>query len=138
MTRRRGAKKERNAFYQVAMGAMISAAVLLVLTLISSIIINMTSDPLGASGIASLCTLLLSAALSGFMLARRAAEAKMLRTSLSSLLFCLLLFIIGIAISGGELSGRVFMNYVCYMGVALLFGKLGASGRKRTRRAHAH
>ena len=134
MTKRKGFKKEGNVFYSVLIGAAISAAIMLALSAITALIINMTSDPLGAADIGSLISLLIGAALSGYVVARRSAESKMLTAVLSSLLFCLMLLLIGLMLGGGSLSGRVFINYLCYIGISTLFAKLGSREMRKHRR----
>ena len=127
-------KRENNVFYSVLFGAAISLGVLAGVSLLCAIIVNMTEDPLAASNLGALISLLVSAAISGILISKRAQGSKMLIASLSSLLFCLTLLIVGLAISGGELSGRVFLNYLCYIGVALLSAKLATKKPRHRRR----
>lgn len=126
-------KKERNTFQSVLIGAGLSAAVLLLLTLISSAVLMLTDYPLAAAETVSLVALLLSAALSGYMISHRAHDNKMLISSLSSLLFCLVLLLCGLIGSCGDVSGKVLLNYLCYMGIGLLFARIGGIERKRRR-----
>lgn len=132
--KRRTVGAEHNVFLSVVWGAAISAVIMLALTLLCSVIVNMMSDPLAATDIASLAVLLVAAAVSGFVISRRAPEKKMLTASLSALLLCLVLIVIGLIVSAGALTGRIFLNYICYMGVSLLCAWLGARDKKRHRR----
>ena len=133
MSGRRSSKKQGNVFYSVLIGALISAAAMLILSALAAIIANMTKDPLSAIPIASLSATLCAAAVSGYIISRRAHEGKMLTAALSSLLLCLILLLIGLAVSGGALSGGVFLNYICYIGVSLIFAKLGVKKKRRKR-----
>ena len=134
MQKRKSHKRERNVFQSVLIGAALSAAVLLVFSLISSLILGMTDNPLALADDISLVALLLSAAMSGYTISRRARSSGMLISSLSSLLLCLVLLLVGAIVAGADLSGKVFLNYLCYMGVALLFARLGGIELKRKRR----
>ena len=133
MAGRRSSFGQGNVFYSVLWGALISAAALLSLLAVAAIIANMTADPLSAIPAASLSAALCAAAVSGYRISRRSNEGKLLTVALSSLLLCLVLLIVGLAVSGGKLSGSIFLNYICYIGVSLIFAKLGARERRRRR-----
>lgn len=133
MSGRRNSKGQSNVFYSVIAGALISAAIMLMLSAVGALIANMTKDPLAVIPIASLSATLCAAAISGYIIAKRSKAGKMLTAALASLLLCLILLLIGLAISGGAISGSVFINYICYIGVSLIFAKLGTVGRKHRR-----
>lgn len=133
MSGRKSLKKGNNIFYSVLAGALISALSMLIFSAVAAIITNMTADPLTAIPTASFISMILGAAVSGFIVSKRSPEGKMLITALSSLLFCLMLLLIGLILSGGAVPGKAFLNYICYIGIALIFAKIGAREKRRHR-----
>ena len=90
-------------------------------------------NPTAMTGIFSLASLLLTAALMGFIISKLKGDGGMLISVLSSLLFCLILLTVGLIGTGGKLPLFIPINYLCYMGVAALFAFLGKKREKRGR-----
>ncbi len=122
---------ERSTFMSILMGAGLSLVVLLIVSLVVGAVVYMMDDPLAVIDIGSLVTLLSAGLISSFIISRRTREGKMLITVLSSLLTVVVMLIVGAIIGMGNITWRVVLNYVCYMGVALLGGWLGAKGKRR-------
>ena len=104
--------------------------------MISSLIINMTADPLSAIGMATLPTLAVSAAACGFVIPLLAGDNGITVTSLSSLLLCLVMLIVGLVSARGGIEIGALINYASYVAIATLVSRLGARKNKhRTRRS---
>ena len=115
----------------VIKGAVISLAVMIAVALAACIILYMQDDPTALIDVTSLIVLLTSAAVSGYIISKRSPERRYLSVTLSSLLLCLLLYSVGMIATAGGATARVYLNYLCYIGVALLFAKLGSRSKKR-------
>lgn len=114
----------------------ISVLVIVLLSLLSSLIVSGLEDPGGVIGIFSLGSLLISAVVSGVMSSRIKGDGGLKFATLVALAVVLLMLLINVILCGGKVSGSSFMNYGCYMGVAVLSAFLG---RKRERHArHRH
>ncbi len=124
------------AVQAVIPGFLISLLVMLAITLIASIVLYLQADPMSLIDITSLIVLLASAAVSGYIISARMPERKILTVTLSSLLLCFLLYAIGMIVTAGGATSRVYLNYLCYIGIAILFAWLGsrAPSKKRRRR----
>ena len=126
-------KGEHGRLVSILMGAGLSLLVLIIVSLIVSAVVYMMDDPLAVIDIGSLIALLISGLISSFIISRRTREGKMLITILSSLLLVILMLIVCAIIGMGTVNPRVVLNYVCYMGVTLIGGWLGAKGKRRRR-----
>lgn len=124
--------KERGLLASVFIGAGLSAVVLLILSLVIGGVIYMLADPLSAIDIGSLIVLLLGGVISSFIISRRSKEKQVATALLSALLLCACLLVVGAILGGGNISPRALLNYLCYIGVALIGSWLG--GRKTRRR----
>ena len=138
MTKKNAKGKNPSTLKEVLMGLIISFICMLAISLVASIILYMQQDPTALIDIAALIVLLATAAISGYIISRRTVGAKMLTVALSSISVCLVLFIIGMILTGGGVTNRVYLNYLCYVGVAMLFAWLGGRAPvKRKRRSRA-
>ena len=124
---------DMNVFVRV----LIASAVMLVTVALSSLpvglVIGMCDDPLSLIDIGSLITLLIGGATASLIIAKISPDKKFLTVSLSALLFSLIMTLVGLVATGGEVGARVFLNYLCYIGVSLLFGRIGMLEPKRRR-----
>lgn len=124
-----------NVFVRV----LTASAIMLVAVALSSLpvglVIGMSDDPLSLIDLGSLITLLLGGAIASFIIARIFPDKKLLTVSLATLLFSLIMTLVGLAVTGGEVGARVFLNYLCYIGVSLLFGRIGMLEPRRGRRS---
>ena len=128
-----GRGRERSRLAEIGLSLLRSVIVFLALSVIGALIVYFQADPLRVADIASLVILLLSAAVSGFLNAKLTGEGKLAVVVLSSLTFCLVLLLIGLVATGGGVTLRVFLNYLCYIGIALFFGWLGKRETKKRR-----
>lgn len=103
----------------------ISAAALLVLSLIGALIAAMLDDPTGHLGVISLVVMLLSAMVGGVISSRIRGEGGVGFATLTALAIVLIMLIINIITCAGKVSPGAFMNYACYLGAASLFSYLG-------------
>ncbi len=127
-------KKERSFLKELLIGLIKAVLSLALLSVVGGVILYMSDNPMGMVDIASLAVLLLSGALSGYIISRGAQERKLATVLLAALLLSLCFIFIGLIISGGEVSWRAVLNYICYTGVSLLFGLLGKKEKRRARR----
>ena len=136
MTRKTHKTENTGAVRRVLNGLLSSLISMLAISLVAGVIVYMQDDPLAILDITSLVVLLTSAAISGYIISKKTQERRILTVVLSSLILCLLLFALGMLLSGGGVTSRVYFNYLCYMGVAILFAWLGSRepARKRRRR----
>ena len=116
--------------FLICLGISLFSVVLL--SCIFALIANTSTDPTGNLGIFSLCTLLVSGAIGGFICAKIKKEKAMTFVALTALAVVLIMLIICIIISG-KISGGAFMNYACYMGIASFSGFLGSREKKHKR-----
>lgn len=128
-----GRGRQRSRLAEIGLSLLRSVIVFLALSVIGALIVYFQADPLRIADIASLVILLLSAAVSGFLNAKLTGEGKLAVVVLSSLTFCLVLLLIGLVATGGGVTLRVFLNYLCYIGIALFFGWLGKRETKKRR-----
>ncbi len=117
----------------VILGAVCSLALLAVVCFIASLILIRTENSTAYIDISSLAALLVTAAISGFSISKIKGDGGVLIGILSSLLFVLVMLVIGLIAMGGSLPPRCPLNYLCYMGVASLFSLLGKKRVKRRR-----
>jgi len=134
MTKKNARSGDAFGAKSVLLGLLISCLCMLAVSLLCAVILYIQGDPLALVDLASLAVLLVSAAISGYIISRRSPEKKLLTVTLSSLLLCLLLFVIGMILTGGGVTTRVYLNYLCYVGVALLFAWLASRKPERKRR----
>lgn len=128
-----GRGRDRSRFAEIGLSLLRSVIVFLALSVIGALIVYFQADPLRVADVASLVVLLLSAAVAGFLNAKLTGEGKLAVVGLSSLTFCLVLLLIGLVATGGGVTLRVFLNYLCYIGIALFFGWLGSRETKKRR-----
>ena len=91
-----------------------------------------TDSPTRLIDVLGLWGLLGSGVISGFVNRKINKERGIGFLFLISLLFTLLLILIGLIVSGGALPLRCIINYLCYLGVYMLSALLG--GRKISKR----
>ncbi len=117
--------------FLICLGISLSAVILL--SCLFALVANTSKNPTGNLGVFSLCALLISGAVGGFISAKIKKEKAMTFSALIALAVVAIMLIICIIIKG-KLSGSAFMNYACYMGIASFSGFLGSREKKRRRR----
>ncbi|MBQ7363437.1 MAG: TIGR04086 family membrane protein [Clostridia bacterium] len=116
------------------LGTLASALLTAVLTFIFSFISYSTKNPDSTVGIFSIIALILTAAVTGFTVSRLKGEGGVLIATLSSLLFTLILLLIGLIAGGGSLPLGCIINYLCFIAVSALAAVLGRRRGRRVRR----
>ena len=114
----------------------VSVLLILLCAAISAMIINSLNDPTKNLGVFSLCSMLVSAAISGVFCSRAVKENEIRFSCIVALLVVLIMLLINVIVCSGKVSGGAFMNYGCYLGVAGLAAFFGK--RKSTHKKHRY
>lgn len=114
----------------IVTGACLMGLSYLVLSLIGANLTFNMRDPVGTSGLVSMISLVVTGALIGILIPRLGYDNGIALSTLSSLLFTLMLIVIGLVFGGGILPGT-FFTYVLTVGASALTSFLA---RPRTRR----
>ena len=112
-------------------GVLFSTVTLFASLIILSFILSRLENPVALVGIASLVSLLVSAAISSFVTAKHKGEGGTLTVLLSSLIVSIIIFAVSLIHSGGKAELSVLMNSVCYVAVSLLFARIAGIKKKR-------
>ena len=115
----------RSIYKSFFIGFGLSWAVILAITLISTAITTSLDDPTGNIGIFALGSLLISAAISGFVCCRIKGDGGVAFSTLISLAVTLIMLLINVIACGGKVTLGAILNYICYIGVASLSALLG-------------
>ena len=130
MFKGKGISTRRNIWVTFLICLGISAAAIVLLSLLFAMIAFMLKDPTVNLGFFSLAALLLGGATGGFTSAKIKKEGTLMFSALVALTTTLIMLIICVIMTG-KASGGALMNYTCYIGVATLFSLLGAREKKR-------
>ena len=133
MSRHKKRREAPGSITVMLLGVLASAILTALLSFIFSFIALSMANPDGAVGIFSIAALIITAAITGFTLSRVKGEGGVLLSTLSALLFTLILLLIGLIASGGALPLGCIINYVCFIAVSAISSLLGRR-RGRTRR----
>ena len=114
------------------LGTLASGIIFTVLSLAFAFILFSFKDPASLVPIASMIALLVTGAILGFAIPKVKNDGGIVIALLSSLLFTLILLMIGLIVGKGEVSVTVFINYICFIAISFLFSLLGR--RKHSRR----
>ena len=132
MTRHKKRREAPSGAVTMLLGTLASAILTATLSLIFSFIAYSMANPDGVIGIFSIASLLITGALTGFLLSRSRDEGGILLAVLSSLLFSLILLLIGLIACGGTLPPGCIISYLCFIAVSALAAFLGKKrGRRR-------
>lgn len=112
---------------------VISALVIILLSLASALIANLLDDPTRHLGLFALGTMLISAAVSGICCARIKGDGSVGFAALVALAIVLVMLLINVILSAGKVTAAAFMNYGCYIGVYTLSAFLGKKKDKHRR-----
>ena len=107
----------------------ISVLAILLISFAFALVANGLEDSTGNLGIFSLVSLLLGAAIGGFASSKIKKDGALVFSALVALAVVLIMLII-CAIMSGKIGGGAFMNYGCYMGVAVFSAFLGSREKK--------
>ena len=122
-----------NGLYFFLLSLGISIASLLLCAFIMALICYSGKDPARSAGVFSLVALVLSAMTSGVVTTRIKGDGGAKFAGLSSLALMLLLFFVALIIEKGSVHPSAFMNYGCFVGVAILSAIIGRKREKRRR-----
>ena len=123
-------RKTRSGRNSLVFGILFTLATFLILTVIASLVLSKTKDPLGKSGLAAILVLLLCGAISGFFTAKYKGAHAVFPVAISSLTLAIPLLFCGIFITGGRYSLISAINLTLFVAVSCLFAAL-ATGKKR-------
>lgn len=137
MVREGKRKIKKTAASALAFGILMATVSFFVCALISAIILNMTEDPLGNLGVGSLFSLILSGIITGFSTAKYKGEGGIAPTVLATLCFAIILLIIGLALSGGNLPAVITVNLMLYVAASFVSALIASKKRnQKSRRKH--
>ncbi len=126
--------KEMSAPIRIALGVLIMALTMLILSFIGALIVNSTDNPLGYVSVGALAALLVSGVISAFIVSRLLSGDNSLITLLCSLVFSLILIAIALILSGGGATLRAILSSACYVAISLLTSRLAKKKGGRSRR----
>lgn len=115
-------------------GIVFTAVTFIVLMLLGAVIAGRMENPTSRLGAVAICSLYITAAVSGLVTSKYKGEGGALPAVLSALAFALVLLIIGLIMTGGHIPAITVINLGAYVITALVFaviGKRRASGRRR-------
>ena len=113
------------------LGTAICILVFLLLALIISAVLINLQNPLASVKIAFFALFLTSAAISGFINAKRSAEKEIRSAILSSALLITIIFTASLIINSGKVSLYVAMNALCYILITMIFAFISKNGKQR-------
>lgn len=111
----------------------LSGGVIMLLSVIGALVASGLDDPTGNLGLISLAVMLISAAITGIFCTRIKGDGGVGFSALVALAVVLIMLLINVIICAGKVSLGAFMNYICFIGVAVGSAFLG---KKRERRGH--
>ncbi len=114
----------------------VSGGTILLLSMVGAAIAAALDDPTGNLGLISLAVMLISAAVSGVFSTRMKGEGGLPFSALVALTVVLIMLLINVIVCAGKVSLGAFMNYLCYLGVAVMAAFLGKKRDKHRRRKH--
>ena len=127
MKRRRS--KQRAPHTVIIFGIIFSFAILTILSFISSFILANTQNPILSIKITSLVIILLTAAISGFAIAKYKGDLNFGISIFTSLAVTVIMLAISLISAKGNVGGT-FMNYGCYALISLFFSFVGSRKAK--------
>ena len=117
---------------QIALSALYSLVVMLVLTLITAgLSLLLLKDPISSIGVMSIIIIILGAVISGVTLTRIFSDYGMQTAIFSSLLLSLLALIIGLIMGGGGVNLKLPLNVLIYVLCSILTAYLARPRAKR-------
>lgn len=112
----------------------ISAAAIVLLSLVGAMVAVNLDDPTRYLGLISLCVMLLSAVACGIVSTIIKRDTAVRFCSLVALTMVLIMLLIDVIICKGRIAPSALMNYVCYFGVAVISSLL--CKKATTKRRH--
>ena len=137
MKKHNRATMSKRKFCSVLFGMVICALAFILLSLIFSAALINLQNPLGVIKTAFFALFLTSAAISGFINAKRSAEKEIRASIFSAALFLAPIFMVSLIMNGGKLSLYVSMNGLCYILITIIFAFIAKQNNQRkTKRRH--
>ena len=133
-SRTRGGGTHRTGGRALIFGIIFTVAVFFATALVGAIILARTENPTGHTGLCGMIVLFITAAASGFAVSRYKGEGGMLPSVLCSLLFVLVVLIIGLVTGKGKLPLISVINLGAFMLISTLSAALGRKREKKRRR----
>ena len=133
MKRHRVTKKRQAPLAALLFGVSLSFSAIILVSFIASAILFNTKTPIGKVDVASLISLLVAGALSGFAISKKKGEGGIVTASICSATSIAIMLLISLISGSGNIGGKSFMNYVCYILVSVFFAFIG---RKREKKHH--
>ncbi len=125
---------EKGKVETLLFGVIFSFVAVFAFSLIASLIIMGSKNAVSTAQRISLIVFLISGAVSGFLTSKFKGEGGILLSAISSVIFVMILCAIALVVSRGNIGGKLFMNYICYLPVAFLFAFLGKKKARRHKR----
>ena len=129
-----GARRDMKISRVLIFGVIFSFITLFTVSILLSGLIMTTANPTGSAKRLSLVALLVSAAISGFTVAKRKSEGGAMSALFTSLIFAGLVLVISLISSRGSIKGVVFMNLLCYVMISVFFSFFAKKRQRRRRR----
>ena len=118
---------------QIALGALYSLAVTVVMALAVSALSLLGKNPISTVGIMTIVIIVLSGVVSGVSLSRFFKENGLKMTALSSLLLSVIVLMLGLIVGGGKINLKLPLNIIIFLLCALLSAYLARPRAKRRR-----
>jgi putative membrane protein (TIGR04086 family) len=134
---RKRKSKELGLVALIMIGTAVGLGTIIATAFILALISSLTKDPTSLTSWLSLASLLISGAVSGFIISRANGEGGALVGISASVISAALLIIIGLIMSAGRLRLGVFINVIAYLSVAVFGSILGKKRIKRRRRKYS-
>ncbi len=134
MKKHRSANKTTTLSRTILFGVAISFAALLIFSLVFAALIMTTTNPVGSTKTVSLAALLVSGAVSGFVISKRKGEGGFLASLFSALAFIAVILALSLILTKGRVGGIVFMNCLCYLFISSFASFLAKKRERRHRR----
>ena len=115
----------------ILIGAAICLVMLIPVSLILTVISSFLKNPTSATGIISLVCVLISAALSGLVIARISDEGRLPVSALSAVIAVSVMTVIGLLCKGGITTAGVFLNHSAYVALTVISAYFGRPRRKK-------
>ena len=126
----RNTRSNKNA---IIFGIIFTSAIFFILAFLASLILSSMKNPLGSSGLFSFAVLLFTGAISGFFTSKYKGEHGVFPSCVCAVIFALILFGIGLIVSGGKIAMITVVNLLSYIALALIFAAMAKNKRKRRR-----
>ncbi len=136
MKKHRGSKKKTSLRSAVLFGVVFSCLSIIAVSFFASLLVSRLDDPSGNLGHASLASLLIAGAISGFAVSKYKGDGGISASLISSLITVFIMLAAALIGKSGNVGGGIFMNYLCYLSLAALSAFLGRGreGRKKHKR----